>query len=45
MACCFGIKLASSIVEALVIDEAHPDFPLQPDIQHRWSYQKKSVLS
>jgi len=30
-----GIKLTSSIVEALVIDDAHPDFPLQPDIQHQ----------
>lgn len=30
-----GIKLTNSIVETLVIDEAHPDFPLQPDIQHQ----------
>jgi hypothetical protein len=30
-----GIRLTSSIVDALLIDDAHPDFPLQPDIQHQ----------
>ena len=41
-----GIKLASSIVEALVIDDAHPDFPLQPDIQHQMelSDEKRTEL-
>jgi ATP-dependent helicase YprA (DUF1998 family) len=30
-----GIELKSSIVDALVIDDANPGFPLQADIQHR----------
>ena len=41
-----GIKLTSSIVDALVIDDAHPDFPLQPDIQHQMelSNEKRAEL-
>jgi hypothetical protein len=41
-----GIKLSSSIVEALVIDDAHPDFPMQPDIQHQMelSDEKRTEL-